>query len=114
RSRWPSGRLILVAQPQDRGRLAIAGQLGGDVAESSAVAEDGCAEAGPAAPDVGDDPPGDGGPGLLVGCFWHAVHDGGGRAEPPGGGRPGAAWMKTADETGFPPMLLDATLRAPP
>jgi len=34
-------------------------------------------------------------------------------AEPPGGGRPGAAWMKTADETGFPPMLLDATLPVP-
>jgi hypothetical protein len=77
------------------------------------VADDGLAEAGPAAPDVGDDPPGDGGPGLLVGCFWHAVHDGGGRADPPGRGRPGAAWMKTADETGFPPMLLDATLLVP-
>ncbi len=64
----------------------MAGQEGRDVAESSAVAHDGLAEAGPAAPDVGDDPPGDGGPGLRAGCVWHAVHDGWGRAEPRGGG----------------------------
>ena len=58
----------------------VAGQEGGDVAVPSAVADDGLAEAGPAARDVGDDPLGDGGAGLRAGCVWHAVHDGGGPA----------------------------------
>ena len=58
----------------------MAGQDGCDVAGLPAVAHDGLAEAGPAASDVGDDPLGDGGPGLLVGCVGHAVHDGCGGA----------------------------------
>ncbi len=57
----------LVAQAQDRRGLVVAGQEGGDVAVPSVVADDGLAEAGPAARDVGDDPLGDGGAGLRAG-----------------------------------------------
>jgi hypothetical protein len=59
----------LVAQAQDRGGVAMAGQERGDVAVLAAVADEGLAESGPAACDVGGDPPGDGVPGLLVGCL---------------------------------------------
>ncbi len=63
----------------------MAGQEGRDVAELSAVAHDGLAEAGPATRDVGDDPLGDSGAGLLIGCAGHVVHDGSrGKAAHPG------------------------------
>ena len=42
----------LVAQAQDRGGLAVAGQERGDVAVLAAVADEGLAEAGPAGRDV--------------------------------------------------------------
>lgn len=54
----------------------MAGQGDGDVAVLAAVADGRLAEAGPAAGDVGNDPAGDGVPGLLVRCLRHAVHDG--------------------------------------
>jgi hypothetical protein len=75
----PDGPVVggaLVAQAQDRGGLAVPGQQRGDVAVLAAVADEGLAEAGPAGPDVGGDPGGDGVAGLLVGCVRHAVHDG--------------------------------------
>jgi hypothetical protein len=63
----------------------VAGQDGRDVAELPAVAHDGIAEAGPAARDVGDDPLGDSGAGLLIGRTGHAVHNGSrGKAAYPG------------------------------
>ena len=75
----PDGPVVggaLVAQAQDRGGLAVAGQQRGDVAVLPAVADEGLAEAGPAGRDVGGDPPGDGVAGLLVWHLRHAVHDG--------------------------------------
>ena len=75
----PDGPVVggaLVAQAQDRGGLAVPGQQRGDVAVLPAVADEGLAEAGPAGRHMGDDPPGDGVPGLLVWRLRHAVHDG--------------------------------------
>jgi hypothetical protein len=74
-----SGWLVLLGRSQ-ASKDAVAGQEGRDVAVPSAVAHDGLAEVGPAARDVGDDPLGDCGPGLRVGCAGHVFHDGCGLA----------------------------------
>lgn len=57
----------MVAQAQDRLGLTLAGEAGGDIAELPAVGHDRFAEAGPAPPDMGGDPRGDGGAGLWAG-----------------------------------------------
>ena len=61
----------LVAQSQDRLGLPVAGEVGRDVAELSAVGDDGFVELGPALFDVGRDPCGDGGAGLRAGVVGH-------------------------------------------
>ena len=82
--------------------LGVAGQEHGDVAVLAAVADSGLAEAGPAACDVGGDPPGDGVPGLLAGCLRHAFHD---------GRRSGRALVPLVKR--IPLMLPDAALPVP-
>jgi hypothetical protein len=84
----------------------VAGQERGDLTVPPAVADEGLAEAGPAAGDMGSDPRGDGVPGLLVRCLRHAVHD---------GRRAVAACraLLAADGNGAPLMLPDAVLLAP-
>jgi len=56
--------------------LPVAGEVGRDVAELSAVGDDGFVELGPALFDVGGDPCGDGGAGLRAGVVGHVRHDG--------------------------------------
>ncbi len=67
----------------------MTGQDGCDVAELPAVVDDGLAQVGPAALDVGTDPLGDGGSDLLVGGVGHVVHGGGNR---PCSASRGPAW----------------------
>src|SRR6266496_2812059 len=78
----------LVAEAQDRCGLVVRSEEGRDVAELPAVVDERFAQVGPAALDVGADPLGDDGSGLLVWGVGHGPWCG----DRPWCGQPSGEW----------------------